>query len=145
VHAISGDYVRASYRRLHEVAAHGQRRIAFAFRCDTPDVERRMKMAIGPLRVAGRVVGVLYQATILSERARPPLRFLELRDALDLYAADQSPIITCCSFCAKIERGDVSSEWVSPEFYYQTGGSSAVRVSHGVCPNCLGAISELTT
>jgi hypothetical protein len=143
--AISGDYVRASYRRLHDVAARGERRIAFAFRCDTPDVERRMKMAIGPLRVAGRIVGVLYQATILSERTRPPLRFLELKDAVDQHTADKAPIITYCSFCARIDwLGDEGGDWVSPEIYYQRGGSSAVRVSHGVCPRCLSVISELS-
>ncbi|MGZ5392256.1 MAG: hypothetical protein ACXWD3_10550 [Mycobacterium sp.] len=140
---ISGETVRSLYQRVHQVAVSGERRIAFTFRCDAPDVERRMKMAIGPLRSGNAVVGVLYQSTILSERARPPLRFLEAAAALEQFNEDRAPIIANCSFCAKIDW-PVGSDgpWVEPEVYYQRGGVSEVRISHGICPNCADDMAD---
>jgi hypothetical protein len=144
--AISGDFVKATYRRLHAAAAVGHRRIAFAFRCDTPDVERRMKMALGPLRGGGKIVGVVYQATILSERTRPPLRFLEPETAIEQYFADGAPVLTCCSFCARVEwPHGAAIEWIAPEVYYQRGGQSDVRISHGACSRCVDILSKLAS
>lgn len=141
---ISGETVRSLYQRLHQVAVAGERRIAFTFRCDAPDVERRMKMAIGPLRSGGAVVGVIYQSTILSERARPPMRFMEAAAALEQFKEDRGLIIASCSFCARIEwpTGNDGS-WVDPEVYYQRGGVSEVRISHGVCPGCADGMADL--
>lgn len=140
---VSGDLVRSFYQRAHQVAVSGGRRIAFTFRCDAPDVERRMKMAIGPLRLRERIVGVLYQSTILSERARPPIRFLDVSAALEQYKEDVAPLIVSCSFCSKIDwppgRG---APWAEPEDYYRLGGVSEVRISHGVCPDCAEYIAE---
>lgn len=144
VDGISGDAVRALYQRVHQTAVSGERRIAFTFRCDAPDVERRMRMAIGPLRAGGAVVGVIYQSTILSERARPPMRFLEAAAALEQFKEDRGPIIASCSFCARIEWPTGSDgPWVEPEVYYQRGGVSEVRISHGVCPGCAGDMADL--
>lgn len=143
---ISGESVRAFYQRAHHVAVSGGRRIAFTFRCDAPDVERRMKMAIGPLRLRKKVVGVLYQSTILSERARPPMRFLEVAAALEQFKEDAAPLIATCSFCAKIAWPPGSSgPWVDPEVYYQRGGGTRVRLSHGVCPGCAEGMAELVS
>lgn len=141
---ISGEAVRSLYQRLHRVAVSGGRRVAFTFRCDAPDVERQMRMAIGPLRCGKEVIGVLYQSTILSERARPPLRFLEAEAALEQFKEDGAPIVTSCSFCARIDwpqGGD--GPWVEPEVYYQRGGVSEVRISHGVCPSCTESMTDL--
>lgn len=141
---ISGEMVRSFYRRAHQVSVSGERRIAFNFRCDAPDVERRMKMAIGPLRLRNQIVGVLYQSTILSERARPPMRFLEVAAALEQFKEDTAPLITSCSFCAKIEWPSGSKgSWVEPEIYYRGGGVSQVRISHGFCPGCADSMVEL--
>lgn len=140
---VSGDLVRSFYQRAHEVAVSGGRRIAFSFRCDAPDVERRMKMAIGPLRLRERIVGVLYQSTILSERARPPIRFLDVSAALEQYKEDVAPLIVSCSFCSKIDwPSGRDAPWAEPEDYYRLGGLSEVRISHGVCPDCAEFISE---
>lgn len=123
--------------------SQGGRRIAFSFRCDAPDVERRMKMAIGPLRLRERIVGVLYQSTILSERARPPIRFLDVSAALEQYKEDVAPLIVSCSFCSKIDwPSGRDAPWAEPEDYYRLGGLSEVRISHGVCPDCAEYISE---
>lgn len=141
---ISGEAVRSLYERVHQAAVSGERRIAFSFRCDAPDVERRMKMAIGPLRSGKEVAGVLYQSTILSERARPPLRFLEPLAALEQFKEDGAPVIASCSFCARIDWPHGSGgPWLEPEVYYQRGGVSEVRISHGVCPICAEGMADL--
>lgn len=146
VEGISGETVRSMYQRVHQAAVSGERRIAFTFRCDGPDVERRMKMAISPLRSGEVVVGVLYQSTILSERARPPMRFLEAEAAMEQFKEDGAPIVACCSFCAKIDWPHGSdSSWVEPEVYYQRGGGADVRISHGVCPSCAVSMADLTS
>ena len=143
---ISGPTVRAFYQGAHETARSGERRIAFAFRCDAPEVERRMKMTISPLRSGKTIIGVLYQATILSERSRPPLRYLDAATALEQYKDDGAPLIASCSFCAKIDWPAGSDEpWVEPEVYYQRGGQSRVRISHGVCPGCAESMAELVS
>ena len=104
-----------------------------------------MKMAIGPLRIGAVAIGVLYQATIVSERPRPPLHYLEPSDALAQYKADDAPILTSCNICAKLKFPS-NGEWVDPDVYYQRGGKSKVRLSHGLCPPCaatLHALSEM--
>lgn len=142
--AISGEKVRSFYQRAHLAAISGDRRIAFTFRCDAPDVERRMKMAISPLRFRKEVVGVLYQSTVLHERARPPLRYLEASAALEQYAQDQAPLIASCSFCAKVAWPPGSDgPWIEPEDYYRAGGVSEVRISHGVCPACAEGMADM--
>lgn len=142
--AVSGETVRSFYQRAHQAAVSGGRRIAFTFRCDAPDVERRMKMAISPLRLREEVVGVLYQSTVLHERARPPLRFLEAAAALKQYSEDQAPLIASCSFCAKIAWPPGSDgPWIEPEAYYRAGGISEVRISHGVCPACAEGMADM--
>lgn len=142
--AISGQTVRAFYQGAHEAALSGERRIAFAFRCDAPDVERRMKMTISPLRSGNKIIGVLYQSTILSERSRPPLRYLDAATALEQYKDDAAPLISSCSFCARIDWPAGSNDaWVEPEVYYQRGGQSRVRISHGVCPDCTESMAQL--
>lgn len=144
--SISGQKVRAFYQSAHEVALSGRRRIAFEFRCDAPDVERRMRMAISPLRLGQNTIGVLYQSTILSERSRPPLRYLEAAAALEQYKEDAAPLIAICSFCAKIDwPAGSKGPWVEPEIYYQRGGLSRVRLSHGVCPGCTETMAELVS
>ena len=142
---IVGEDIRAAYNALHRSAARGERRLSFAYRCDGPDVERRMKMSLSPVRQRGEIIGVLYQSTVLSERSRPPLRFLETVEAVAAMKDDRAPIVTTCSFCSTINlEHDQQDEWVQPEEYYRRGGPSAVRLSHGVCPPCSRVISELT-
>jgi hypothetical protein len=141
---IDGEEVRSFYKRAHEVAVSGGRRITFGFRCDAPDVERRMRLAIGPLRLDGKVVGVLYQSTILSERTRPPFRFLDAAAALDQYRENAGPLVASCSFCAKVHwPADSDGPWLEPDDYYRSGGLSAVRITHGVCPDCVHALPQL--
>lgn len=143
---VSGEMVRSFYQRAHKVAVSGERRVSFMFRCDAPDVERRMKMSISPLRVGKEVVGVLYQSTILAERTRPPMRFLDVSEALEQYKRDSVPLVTVCSFCAKIDWPiGTATTWVEPEDYYRSGGASEVRISHGVCPHCAEGVEQLVS
>lgn len=143
---ISGEMVRAFYQRAHKVAVSGERRISFSFRCDAPDVKRRMKMSISPLRVGAEVAGVLYQSTILSERTRPSLRFLEISEALEQYKEEPAPLVGICSFCSKINwPSGTATTWVEPEDYYRFGGTSEVRISHGVCPPCAESTDQLVS
>jgi hypothetical protein len=133
---IAGDDVRGVYRTLHDEVLHQRRhRATFAFRCDAPEIKRDMRMTMGPLRRGDEVVGVLYHSQIISARQRPPMHLLSYHDAPVAVAADSRPIVTMCSFCHDL-RWPGASEWVAPEVYYQRGGGSDVRLSHGVCEAC---------
>ena len=48
------------------------------------------------------------------------------------------PIVTMCSFCRLLRRpGSADDEdWIIAETYYRLGGSSRVRISHGLCADC---------
>lgn len=132
-----GPDIQDHYRKLHEAAWSGQRRIAITIRCDAPDMQRRIRLAMTPLMRSGDVVGVLYQCQILSERARPPIRFLSPQAAVEALIADKAPILNICSFCANVAMPEVmGGAWLAAEEYYRQGGQSDVRLSHGICPSC---------
>lgn len=138
---VQGDDVRGVYRGLMDELLEGKRDgFAFGFRCDAPNVMREMRMAITPVRSQSELTGILFQSILLRSNQRPPLdifRFRELAAVFD-YVSDR-PIVTLCSHCQKIRApADHGSEieWISAEDYYRRGGSSEVRISHGMCQEC---------
>jgi hypothetical protein len=135
---MSGEAVKRAFAALHErVATLATRALTYEYRCDAPDRERLMKMSISALVVRGRLLGVLYQSTLISSADRVPLEFLSGLDA----ASDGShmaelPFVTICQFCANVTMNSWGGEWVAPGAYYRRGGDDAVRLSHGICPVC---------
>jgi len=139
---IKGDEVRAACNRMHAEVTRGDRAyIAFEYRCDAPDVKRRMRMSVTRLRLPGCAPVLLYQSQTLSAVARPwvslfePQRIVEtIRDEAGL------PIVRMCSFCQRVASPAPPVEapvtWIEAEDYYRQGGPVDVRISHGVCPGC---------
>lgn len=140
---IAGERVQAAYRAIHARVLEGQRHLGFDYRCDAPDLERLMRMAIGPITVGEGVAGVLYQSTLLRSTARIPLEYLTNDERLrEQREASGAPIVTICAWCADVSDG--AHEWFKPAEYYRRGGASGVRLSHGVCPACEhGVVAEL--
>jgi ribosomal protein S27AE len=138
-----GADVQEHYRQLHQAAWSGHRRIAITIRCDAPEVQRRIRLAMTPLTHSGNVAGVLYQCQVLSEQARPPIRFLSPQAAVEDVIGDKAPILNVCSFCADVAMSDIGGgQWLAAEEYYRLGGESRVRLSHGICPNCAETASD---
>lgn len=114
--------------------------IRFPFRCDAPDLRREHWMTIRPIAADGAVQGLLFQSVTLGETLRPPLDLFDLNDVRARLAETQSwPIVTICSYCHDVTHSAAESAgWLTPEDYYRRGGSSEVRLSHGICPSCYG-------
>jgi hypothetical protein len=135
---IAGDEVKHAFAALHERAATlATQGLTYEYRCDAPDLERLMKMSISALTSQGRLLGVLYQSTLLSAKDRVPLEFLSgASAALEEHRILELPFVTICQFCANVTMQSWAGEWVRPTDYYRRGGDDAVRLSHGICPTC---------
>jgi len=59
---------------------------------------------------------------------------------LKMSDAEQSKIVKVCSYCHNVANDNHDDAapvaWITPEEYYQRGGTSEVRLSHGICPPC---------
>ncbi|MGE4221080.1 MAG: hypothetical protein AB7G39_16665 [Alphaproteobacteria bacterium] len=140
---IAGDEVRSIARRMHDAAltTHRQGNISYTFRCDAPDVERRMRISASALSIEGSDLGVLYQSTLLSEAVRAPISLFEPA-TMDAYFDHErvKQIVTLCSYCHAVawppDATAKDRDWIDPTDYYRRGGLSDVRVSHGICPSC---------
>jgi hypothetical protein len=143
---IDGTDVREACERLHDSVCQRQRPvIAYEYRCDAPDVERRMRMSISPVAGRGNVVMALYQSQLVAEAPRLPLGLMSMKDRTVPTEADSSdePVVLC-SFCHDIAWPIGARQehqiWIAIEDYYRRGGLSEVIVSHGICPRCIERI-----
>jgi hypothetical protein len=118
---------------LHRRIVEMQRpAITFEYRCDAPDMVRRMRMALRPIINDQRVEAVLYQSIILEQTPRPTMSLFERFETGDL--------VTLCSYCHDVAwppgAADKDRTWIEPEEFYRRGGPAEVVVSHGMCPEC---------
>jgi hypothetical protein len=82
---------------------------------------------------------LLFQAQIVSEVARPRLDVFDFHALLSALKQESDlPIVTVCSFCQQLRRpgSGYEEDWVTAETYYRLGGTSRVRISHGLCADC---------
>jgi len=92
---------------------------------------------VSALTTRGRLLGVLYQSTLLSTKERVPLEFLSDSEATrEERRLSGLPFVKICQFCADVTMKAWGEEWVKPIDYYRRGGETEVRLSHGVCPEC---------
>ena len=136
---VSGSDVKQAYRDLAaRVVASGEP-VVVNTRCDSPGVARELRLSVAPLPLADRQKGLLFQAQIVSETARPYLDIFDFKALLEaLLLRGDLPIVMMCSFCQQVRRpgADDQEDWVTAEEYYRLGGTSRVRISHGLCADC---------
>jgi len=133
-------------RKAHEVVSSGRRPlVSFDYRCDSPETERHMRLAVTPVGASGRIDAVLYQSQTMTEIPRPPMPLFSIVQRFS-GNMDDSRMVTLCSYCHDVAwpiGADAGRrEWISPEIYYQRGGHSDVVVSHGICPDCYQSLSD---
>lgn len=139
--AIEGEDVRNWYgAALARLLSGASAPLHFAYRCDSATTRRLMMMSMSAVPMRGRPAGVLFQSLTLDQTTRPALPlFRPNRLQAALRAQKSWPIVTVCSFCARV-RMPPKGDWVEPEEYYRAGGRSRrIRVSHGLCPTCAAA------
>jgi hypothetical protein len=137
--AIAGDPLREAFRRMHVSVGSGHRaEVGFQYRCDSPAIERHMRMSIRPVAAGGLV---LYQSQVLAEIPRPPLNlFAREWRAAGRQGLPADLVVVLCSFCHRvvwpIGADEAHQRWITPVEYYRLGGPSDIAVSHGLCPEC---------
>jgi hypothetical protein len=143
---IDGVDVREACERLHDSVCQRQRPvITYEYRCDAPDVERRMRMSISPVTGQANAVMALYQSQLLAEAPRLPLGLMSMKHrAAATGAQSLDEQVALCSFCHDVAwpigARQENQIWIAIEDYYRRGGLSEVVVSHGICPRCVERI-----
>jgi hypothetical protein len=136
---VGGSEVWQAYQRVADrVIAGGEPEVITA-RCDGPGIARELCLSVAPLRLGGERPGLLFQARIVGERARPRLDLFDFKTLLDALKREADlPIVAMCSFCQQVRRpgSTRADDWVTAEEYYRLGGTSRVRISHGICADC---------
>jgi hypothetical protein len=141
--AIDGTETRETYRQFSELLWNGkQEAVCFEYRCDAPDLRREMRMTMTPILGEGGVRGILYHSVTLAASPRPTIGLFARSAARD--GDSGLPLLGVCSYCKDVRfpAGEKEGRWVTPERYYQLGGSESVALSHGVCPACYRSFIE---
>ena len=139
---VTGAEVQESYRLyLAGLQCDPTESVTFSFRCDGPDVMRELHMAITALHDGASVQGFLFHSVPLFENYRPALNIYDFKALQQALKAESStPIVAVCSYCLRLRHPPGSTDhdgvWIMAEDYYRWGGTSDVRLSHGICPDC---------
>ena len=140
--AIQGDEVRSLWWMLHDaVWSRTRRSIGFDYRCDTPALERHMRMAISLIQDGTVPVAVLYQSVLLNETPRVPVPLFEAGSLAPISPLQaEGRIVTLCSYCQIVAwpagRAEDASEWIEAVEFYRRDSGAGLTVSHGVCDRC---------
>ena len=144
---ICGDDVRTAWKRAFDYVERVKRPLRLSVRCDSPGVQRELLMIVSPVVIEDSVGSVLVQSLTMSEVVRPPLvlfDFAAMRSRRSRIPDMQ--VLALCSYCQNVRfppgSHDGDGRWLAAEEYYRLGGSSQVRVSHGICPPCMEKINE---
>ena len=137
---VNGDEVKQQLAKFMDEIASGKRaRWIVPYRCDSPDRTRKMRLSITAIQDDGKTTdGLLFQSILLAEAGRPAIGLFDFEARQQMWANESLPILAMCSYCQMVKDADHSKdEWVAAEAYYAMGGTSEVRLSHGICPPCL--------
>ncbi|WP_419903424.1 hypothetical protein [Kiloniella sp.] len=136
---ISGDDVRKEIHQvLDELKGGEQSEWIMPYRCDSPDRKRNMRLSIASIKDDEIITGFIFQSITLDEEMRPPIDLFDFK-AIENYLAKQRtlPLLRMCSFCERVRDSNITADnWTEAETYYAKGGSSQVRISHGICGMC---------
>ena len=136
---VQGEAVRRAYEGYLEALRSGRRRaLSFEFSCDSPTLARRMRLCISTVMAGSAPAGFLFQSLLLEERTRPPVSLFDAAVIAAAFAEGRGqPLLSMCSYCQWVAVEKNGREWIPAETYYRRGGTSAVRISHGICPRCM--------
>ncbi|MDZ7728379.1 MAG: hypothetical protein U5Q44_09420 [Dehalococcoidia bacterium] len=95
-------------------------------------------MEISTLHEEERPIGLVFQSTVVAEYQHRHVGLLDMPAQLN----PAFPILRMCSYCKRVEHPAGSGEWLAPISYEDAGGTTDVRISHGICPACERDIVE---
>ncbi len=126
---VAGEEMRKLQRMLVRRVRDEAGDVELPFRCDGPEVRRRMDIRI-VARPGGRAV--LFSARLRSEEERE-----EPQPLLDPGAPRSEEVLVMCGWC---DRFEVGGEWVEVEEAARRldlfDRPELPSLSHGICPDC---------
>lgn len=141
---VTGQEVRDQISAAMEhLAVDPRSRWVQPYRCDSPGRRRFMRQSITPIFFEQDCVGFVFQSIELWSEQRLPIELFDFRRMEQRAAEDPDlPLVTMCSWCQRVRFEPVTgARWMEAEDYYAAGGTSKVRLTHGVCEDCLGRLS----
>ena len=140
--AISGQRVKYVYNLLFTRARDGNMDLTFPFRCDSPTMQRFLRMTISPLSQSS----LQLVSEVVGEKSREPVMLL------DKQAEHSGGYLSVCSWCKKVKLA--ADEWKDIEDALEQkklfNSEPFPQLSHGICTECdakmsiLGASQEST-
>jgi len=124
---VDGPAVREFVGRLLEAARRMARPVEFAYRCDSPDRRRFMRLRLEPASDGSLAI----RSWIEREEARAPMVLL------DPAAARSEDFVRVCAWCRRIEA---EGEWIALEEAIEHRDLLAREpvpdITHTICPEC---------
>ncbi len=121
---IQGNRVKHIYETMHDIVMNNSgRQISFNYRCDSPQVNRYMKMELEADRDK-----VLYRSTIIKEV--PSTNFTTVD-----YNSNAGQAVVMCSWCKDFQFPQGKSAWKALDTIFEYIPEQYV-ITHGICPKC---------
>jgi hypothetical protein len=131
---VSDGTTRQLYRAMLDRVRTTRRPIAFHFRCDTPAMQRLLRMQLSP--EPGGVVR--FEVHKVAERSRPPVALLNPK------TPRSTAIVRICGWCKRLPLPD--DGWVEVEAAVDhldlLDSPVLPALSHGMCPDCYRTVMQ---
>ncbi len=112
--------------------------IQFRYRCDAPDCRRLLEMH---MHYHADLDQVEFRSSAISIERREPVAVLDIRKT-----PRSGQTLSVCSWCKAVETAQA---WIQLEQAVVRLGLFAAetlpRISHGICPDCSGRLTTLTS
>ena len=143
---VAGTQVQDQLRQAMERVSQDKKLSwVLAFRCDAPERRRNMRQYLVPVFQADACTGFIFQTVELEAHERAPIGLFDFKKYRERGNDNLGPpSLMMCSWCQRVQCDPVSGgEWVEAEEYQAAGGTTNVRISHGICPECLETAADL--
>ncbi len=104
-----------------------------------PDRHRNICQSLRPVFEGHICTGFIFCSFYQNSWQRPPMRLYDFKRLRRLEEENRDlPNVTMCSWCQRVQSSQIADgNYISAETYYAEGGRSEVRLSHGICEDCL--------
>ena len=136
--SISDPRTRHVYALLIDRVRRAGSLVPFRYRCDAPDCRRLLEMR---MHYHPELDQVEFRGRAISIERREPVAVLDVSRT-----PRSSATISVCSWCKAVQTAQA---WIELEQAVMRLGlfvaETLPRISHGICPDCSGRLSRLTT
>jgi hypothetical protein len=131
---VAGDEIRTLYREIHTRVRLSGKPVVIPFRCDSPTLQRHMRLTITP----GDAGQLSYESLLLQAKPQRRLRVLDSKQPRS------NSFLTMCSCCKRVLLEPVG--WLGVEDICARLGlfetQKPPRLRHIICPECAHAVNS---